>query len=743
MSTQYFDRYLKQKSILPANMRAYVEVENKDRVSFYALSDLDSNFERTEKWIVVGNNKLYVFQGEGKSIFSLENLKIREGHGRVANHLTLLSENDDLLDVFWYGQKQNILFAQLKYILEEGAGHITISADENYQQSVLAPLLKNQASTEIGESQVVMRLLKYLMPYKKEVVLGTIGAVGLTLVSLFPAYISGRLLDEVIKPFQDGTLSGDEAVKIGVLFIVTLGLIYLLKQFFIWLRLKKMSVMGEKVARDLREDLFTHIQKLDMDFFSTKHTGTIISRVSSDTDRIWDFVAFGVVEVSIAILTMIGLSAVLISLDWQLGLMMTVPVPIIIWAIYHHGEKMKRMFIRCWRKWSELTAVVGDTVPGIQVVKSFNQEKKEINRFNQKNQAALDEFNEVHEAWTKFWPGLFLIVHAIMVIVWAMAVPRLLSMPNEAGYMSAGTFVSFLLYMTMFTQPIEVIGQMARMLNRASSSAYRVFEILDTKPSLNTDESVVRTKLQGQIEFRDVIFSYDGVRNVLKGISFEIKAGEMIGLVGPSGSGKSTITKLMNRFYDVSSGGIYLDGLEIKSLEVGSLRSQIAVVHQDPYLFHGSILDNITYGNDKASLDQVIQACRAANAHEFILNFKDGYDTKVGERGQTLSGGERQRISIARAILNDPRILILDEATSAVDTETERKIQDALDRLVEGRTVIAIAHRLSTLRKANRIFVVKDGKLDEVGTHAELMANGGEYKKLQDMQTEMFNLMHG
>ena len=265
-----------------------------------------------------------------------------------------------------------------------------------------------------------------------------------------------------------------------------------------------------------------------MDFFSTKHTGTIISRVSSDTDRIWDFVAFGVVEVSIAILTMLGLSAVLISLDWQLGLMMTVPVPIIIWAIYQHGEKMKRMFIRCWRKWSELTAVVGDTVPGIQVVKSFNQERKEIKRFNQKNQAALDEFNEVHEAWTKFWPGLFLIVHAIMVIVWAMAVPRLLSVSDEAGYMSAGTFVSFLLYMTMFTQPIEVIGQMARMLNRASSRAYRVFEILDTKPSLKTDDSVVRTKLLGQIEFRDVIFSYDGVRNVLKGISFEIKAGEII-----------------------------------------------------------------------------------------------------------------------------------------------------------------------------------------------------------------------
>ena len=742
MNTQYFDRYLKQKAKLPSQIKEVVELKCSDRVVFYALSDLNEHFEKNEKWIVVGSKDLYLFQGEDFKSYALDSILVRENLGKVVNNLALLDKQGKVIDTLWYGQKQNVLFAQLKYLLEEGIENINATADELYHDGLLKPLLKNQASTEIKENQVVWRLLSYLKPYKKEVIQGSMGAVGLTIVSLFPAYLSGRVLDEVIEPFQDGKLDGKEAMQIGVLFVVTLAAIYASKEFFIWLRLKKMSIMGEKVARDLRADLFRHIQKLDMDFFASKHTGTIISRVSSDTDRIWDFVAFGVVEVSIAFLTLIGLSGVLISLDWKLGLMMTVPVPVIIFAIYRHGERMKRMFLRCWRRWSELTAIVGDTVPGIQVVKSFNQEKKEIKRFKKKNEAALDEFNSVHEAWTRFWPMLFLVVHGIMVMVWAMAFPRLLSFSGEAGHISAGTFVSFLLYMTMFTQPIEIIGQMARMLNRASSSAYRVFEILDTKPGLDTEESVVKTKLKGEIEFKNVIFSYDGVRNVLKGINFKIEKGEMIGLVGPSGSGKSTITKLMNRFYDVTSGEIRLDGMDLKKLEVGNLRSQIAVVHQDPYLFHGTILENITYGKDNATLSEVIDACRAANAHEFILGFKDGYDTKVGERGQTLSGGERQRISIARAILNDPRILILDEATSAVDTETERKIQDALDNLVEGRTVIAIAHRLSTLRKANRILVVKDGEIEEVGTHRELMEIDGEYKKLQDMQTEMFNLMH-
>jgi ATP-binding cassette subfamily B protein len=291
----------------------------------------------------------------------------------------------------------------------------------------------------------------------------------------------------------------------------------------------------------------------------------------------------------------------------------------------------------------------------------------------------------------------------------------------------------------MFVQPIEIVGQVARVLHRATTSAHRVFEVLDTEPEVRDRENPVRlSPLKGDVSFDNVTFSYDGIRQVVRGISFEVKAGELIGLVGPSGGGKSTLANLIARFYDVSGGAVRVDGVDVRELDSGHYRNQVGMVLQDPYLFHGSVLENIRYGVPDATFDQVIEAARAANAHEFVCRLPLGYDTIVGERGHTLSGGERQRISIARAILRDPKILILDEATSAVDTETERKIQEAMDRLVAGRTVFAIAHRLSTLRKASRLFVIESGKLAELGTHAELLERpNGIYRKLFNLQREL------
>jgi ATP-binding cassette subfamily B protein len=330
-----------------------------------------------------------------------------------------------------------------------------------------------------------------------------------------------------------------------------------------------------------------------------------------------------------------------------------------------------------------------------------------------------------------------LAVHATTVAVWALAVPRLLGV--DGVQLSAGTFVSFLLYTTMFVGPMEVIGQMARTVQRATTSAHRVFEVLDTEPEVvDVPEPVRLEPVQGRVTFEDVSFGYDGVRQVLKSVCFDVQAGEMIGLVGPSGGGKTTVINLVARFYDVTAGRILIDGVDIRQLDSGHYRRQIGIVLQDPYLFHGPILENIRYGRPDAALEEVVEASMAANAHDFIVKLPHGYDTIVGERGQTLSGGERQRVSIARAVLNDPKILILDEATSAVDTETERKIQEAMDRLVAGRTVFAIAHRLSTLRKASRLFVMKDGKLAESGTHRELLARDGSiYSMLHGLQLEL------
>jgi ATP-binding cassette subfamily B protein len=737
MKNEYFKKYLKQPEAIPEEISGMVS----GNILFYAFSDFNSSFEMEGSWVAVTSDEVHILTSKVQS-FKLSEISLREGRSKSLLSISLVIK-DEIVATVWYGQKQATLFAKLKYILEEKKVRFTKSANEIYQEGMLEPLLKKQASTEVNKNKVVQRLLTYLIPYKKEVFWGSVGALGATLISLIPAYLSGMVIDEIVKPFQEGNIEQNIALEQGFAVIGILLSVYLLRQFFIWIRLNRMSVMGEKVARDLRKELFEHIQKLDMDFFSAKQTGSIISRISSDTDRIWDFVAFGIIEVSIALISLISLSFVLISLDLKLGLLMTIPTPFLIALIFYQGEKMKKMFLKCWRKWSDVTAVLSDAIPGMQVVKSFNQENKEIKRFNSKNEEATNEFYTIHESWSKFWPIFFFIVQMVMLSVWYFAMPRLLSESSNSHYITAGTFVSFLLYMRMFTQPIEVIGQLARMLNRASSSAYRIFEVLDTKPSLQVDENSLKIKLKGDIKFTDVVFSYDGVRDVLKGINLHIKEGEMIGLVGPSGSGKSTLTKLMNRFYDVTQGQLMLDDNDIKKLDPGFTRKQIAIVHQDPYLFHGTLVDNIRYGNENMSLKSVVEACRVANAHEFIMGFPDAYDTIVGERGQTLSGGERQRISIARAILNNPKILILDEATSAVDTETERKIQDALDKLIEGRTVIAIAHRLSTLRKANRILVVKKGEIKEQGTHLDLMKLGGEYKKLQDMQTQMHELMNG
>jgi len=612
---------------------------------------------------------------------------------------------------------------------------ISAHADDLYSEAMLKPLLQAQASAKNKGKSVLLRLLKYLLPYKKQVTWGIIGAMGFTAASLIPSYITGRLIDDVIKPFEDGKMGTESAAKLLMILTIGVGATFAMKEFFAWLRLRFMSCLGEYVASDLRKEIYAHMHTLSMDFFGARNSGSLVSRVTSDTDRLWDFIAFGVVEVFVSSMMLVGIGTVLVSMDLKLGLIMCLPVPLLLGAIYWHGERMQRLFLRCWRKWSKMTGLVSDILPAMKVVKAFNCEKEEEERFVKSNNEFLGETERIHAAWTLFWPSLMFAIHALVLGVWVFGGPRLLDAQSS---LSPGTFISFVLYAGLFVQPVEVIGQMSRMMNRAVSSANRVFEILDAQPKIKEIEDPERIEdLQGSVEFDNVSFSYDGLRSVVKNVSFQIKPGEMVGLVGSSGGGKSTLTQLIARFWDASRGRVLIDGHDIRSIDLSCYRQQVGMVLQDPHLFHGSILDNIRYGQKTASLAEVVDAAKAAKVHEFVRKLPNGYDTIVGERGHTLSGGERQRVSIARALLQDPKLLILDEATSAVDTETEHKIQEALDVLVKGRTTIAIAHRLSTLRNADRLLVIKDGEIAEIGTHDELLEKeNGIYKKLYKLQSE-------
>ncbi len=754
MSTQQqlddhiIERYTAQPTRLPPELRREIEHAWQGApIQLYALADLDQSLVLSETWFALGPRHIAVAKrdSEGWDVRSIERASIeavREAPGLSANTLTILgAPGEPALALLRYTHRQRRAFENIRFVLEEQVqGHTREladgEADRLYAESVARPIRDAQALVSGRQTAVIRRLLGYLKPYRRDLTLGMAAATVITLVSLIPPYLAGYLIDRVVRPAQAGTLSLTRAGTIATLAVAAMAAVYLVKQAAAYVRLRLMAILGEWVARDLRDQLYEHIQRLSLSFFSRKRTGSLITRVSADTDRLWEFLAFGIVDVSLSLVQLLGLGTVLLSLDWRLGLVMTLPIPVFCWVIYRHGENISRLFIRAWRKWSRVTDVLSDTIPGIRVVKAFNQEDREIARFGERNADVTAEFNRIHASWTTFWPLLVLGVHAMTITVWLFAVPRLL---GTGPQLPVGTFVSFLLYTTMFLAPIDVIGQMARTINRATTSAHRVFEVLDTEPEIREVAEPVRLEpVHGRVTFEHVTFGYDGVRQVLRGVSFDVAAGELIGLVGPSGGGKTTIVNLIARFYDVSGGTIRIDGVDLRRLDTGHYRRQMGMVLQDPYLFHGTVVENIRYGLPEAPLHQVVAAAQAANAHDFITKLQHGYDTVVGERGHTLSGGERQRVSIARAILHDPRILILDEATSSVDTETEREIQEALERLVAGRTVFAIAHRLSTLRKASRLFVIEDGRLVEHGTHAELLAKpDGKYRHLYELQLQL------
>ncbi len=594
--------------------------------------------------------------------------------------------------------------------------------------------------------RILWRLLDVAQPYRKKINFALCLTLVFGIMTTLPPAIIKHAIDSAINP----QIYDAAQKKMVDLFVPTDVRVHRLFTSIAWLvaaiafgefiggvRLRILARMGTQVTADLRHGVYEHMHELSLRYFAKRRTGSLITRVTNDTDRLWDFIVFGSVNL-IQNITMIAcIAAVMFYMNWKLALLALCPLPVLAILTYYRGIKMQKLFGRMWTYWSRMTAVVGDAVPGIRVVKAFANETKEISKFKKRSMEYVVKEQEIHTVWTALQPLVSGLMQLGTALIWLFGGYLVIRTGGEG--VTVGLLIAFAAYVARFYGPIMELANSNRMITRAASSAQRVFEVLDTPPEIfSKSDAVKKNRVEGNVEFRNVSFSYEGAQPALREISLSVRAGEMIGLCGPSGAGKSTFVNLLCRFYDVTDGQLLIDGVDIRDYDVKWLRRQIGMVLQEPYLFHGTVAENIRYGNEDAPDTDVINAAKAANAHDFVVGFPDGYDTMVGERGQSLSGGERQRISIARAILHNPRILILDEATSSVDTETEKQIQQALDRLVEGRTTFAIAHRLSTLQAADRLVVLEKGKVVEQGMHSDLVnREGGVYAKLHQTQVEM------
>ncbi len=572
----------------------------------------------------------------------------------------------------------------------------------------------------------LFRLWRFARPYRGRLLTAFLLMLASTAATLVPPYLTMPLMDDILIPYQNG-----KPIDVDLVTLYLGGLLgaALLAWGLGWIKTYILALVSERIGRDLRTATFEHLLNLSLEYFGGKRTGDLMARIGSETDRINVFLSLHLLDFATDVLMIVMTSVILVSINPWLALATLLPLPLIAWMIHVVREKLRTGFEKVDRVWAEVTNVLADVIPGIRVVKAFAQESREAERFREANLHNLTLNDRLNKTWSLFSPTVTLLTEIGLLVVWGFGIWQV-----AHDQITVGVLTAFLAYIGRFYTRLDSMSRIVSVTQKAAAGAKRIFDILDHVSSVPEPVTPVHlSDVTGHIELRDVGFRY-GNRAVIHGLSLSIAPGEMIGLVGHSGSGKSTLVNLICRFYDVSEGAIRIDGTDIRSVPVSEYRRHIGLVLQEPFLFFGTIAENISYGRPDATREEIVAAARAAHAHEFILRLSHGYDSLVGERGQGLSGGERQRISIARALLIDPKILILDEATSSVDTETEKEIQKALDNLVRGRTTIAIAHRLSTLRKADRLVVMDRGRIVEVGQHDGLMAREGHYYRLYQAQ---------
>ena len=601
--------------------------------------------------------------------------------------------------------------------------------------------------TKSGE--VMLRLAREMRHHWKLALAGMLLSMLFTAMTLAPGLLVRELVDGPLRPVEEVTepetgtelyyasqeaAEQDRAERRRHLY----GIVALFAGFVVvrgvaaYYRIRTMGTLGSRVITDLRDRLFRTFQRLSLSYYDREHTGRIMARLLTDAREVQRFVVQGIQQLVIHLLTIVGIMVILFYWNWQLAAIALLPIPVVVLFSRYFSRKFRAIFRSLRRKFAAMSGTVNEVLSGMRVVKSFGQEEREISGFNRRNLNVHNARIQAVMARSRFGPVIGLLIRLGVVAVWLIG-----GLQVVGGTVSLGTLMLFITYMNQFYNPVRQLVDMVETFQESATAAERIFDIMDMPSEVSDHENALTpATLEGKVEFEDVSFGYSEGERVLKHINLKVEPGEMIGLVGQTGSGKSTLASLVCRFYDPTHGRILIDGHDLHDLKLQWLRQNIGMVLQDPFLFAGTVRDNIAYGKQDASEAEIIQAAMAANAHEFIMNLPDGYDTPVGERGVMLSGGEKQRVSIARAILKNPAILILDEATSAVDTVTEALIQEAMDRLVENRTTFAIAHRLSTLRNADRLIVLEDGEIAEQGSHEELMASNGMYAELCRTQAE-------
>ncbi|MCG3420429.1 ABC transporter ATP-binding protein [Oceanobacillus jordanicus] len=580
----------------------------------------------------------------------------------------------------------------------------------------------------------MMRLLVYLKPYSKNYLPAAIIAMMIsTAVRLTVPILIGKVAIDIAIKNKDTTML--------TYLVVGIGLLYLLSFVGNTFRIKWVNILGQNVIYDLRQHLFSHVQRLSHRFFDSRSAGSILVRIMNDINSLQELFTNGIINLLMDVVTLIGIIVILFVLSPKLALAIMVILPI----MFYISTKLRRNIRRSWQEvriqQSRMNSHLNEGLQGMRITQSFSQEKENGEYFNGVNHGFFESFRGASKKSAMFRP-LVEMCNAVGTVILIAYGAHLILLGEANGGIELGTFVAFAFFLGMFWEPISRLGQMYNQLLMAMAASERIFEFLDEKPNVDEKENSYNIEeMKGHIEFDKVEFSYEEGRIALHEISLDIKQGQTIALVGHTGSGKSTIANLISRFYDPTKGVVKIDGHDLRDVKINSLRQKISVVLQDTFIFSGTIMENIRFGNPNATDEEVMEAAKVVGADDFIQRLGEGYGTEVEERGSILSAGERQLLSFARALLADPTILILDEATASIDTETEVKIQKALNRLLKGRTAIIIAHRLSTIRESDNIFVLENGKVLENGNHEELMAKRGEYFGLVKSQFQMLDAM--